>query len=376
MKIYLVGGAVRDLLLGRQAHDRDFVVEGATPEEFQAAFPKAIPVGKAFEVFLIDHEEYALLRDSDIHADLMARDLTINAMALDTAETGACCIIAHPNAIADLADLILRPASDTAFSTDPVRVFRAARFFAEFPTATPHISLHQLMHAAAQAHLLSTVASERVCAETRKALVTARPDRFFQLLADTACLSPWFAELVRSDTIPAGPPQYHDGSVFQHTLEVMRRLAGNPLQVWMGLCHDLGKTITPSACWPHHYRHDHYGIDLAQNLGKRLGMPNKYIQAGMTAAADHMRVGKYDTLRPGTRVDLLDRLHRKNCVDDMIALAKADHGHDVAGAMKRDLAVMLSIRLPEEARNKGLESGNRLRELRCEAVAQSMKTII
>ncbi len=371
MKIYLVGGSVRDLLLGRPAHDRDFVVEGATPEEFLKSFPNATPVGKSFEVFLIDHEEYALLRDSDIHTDLMARDLTINAMAFDVSDD-ICSIIAHPQAISDLANMILRPASETALSKDPLRVFRAARFFAELPTATAHPSLLTLMKQTAHENLLPHIAPERVSVETRKALATSRPDRFIELLNETDCLAPWFIELKGADTIPAGPPQHHKNSVLTHTYNVMRRLVGDPLRVWMGLCHDLGKTCTPSDKWPHHYGHDQTGAQLAQNLGKRLGMPNIFIQAGITAAADHMLVGKYDTLRPGTRVDLLDRLHRKNMVQHMIALAQADHMHDVQEEILRDLKAMLAVTLPEDARNMGPQSGLQLRNLRCESVSRAM----
>ena len=365
MRIYLVGGAVRDMLLGRERHDGDFVVVGATVEEFRRRFPRARAVGKSFPVFLLGRDQYALCRAGDIEADLLARDLTVNALALD--ESGE--ITAHPKALSDLRRRVLRPASERAFIVDPLRVFRAARFYAAWPEFTAHAELKEVMRRTARAGLLEGVAPERVGVETRKALAGPRPGRFLSLLSEAECLWPWFKEFAGSAQVPAGPAPYHTESLLGHTLLVMDRLAGSELGVWMGLCHDLGKGATPSEYYPHHYGHEKAGGPLAARLGKRLALPEKFIRAGAMAAEWHMKAGRYPELRPGTKVDLLMRLHAKGLVTEMFNLVYADQGTDFRTKVQRDLSVVLSVRLPEQDRDQGPASGEKLRLRRCQALA-------
>ncbi len=368
MKIHLVGGAVRDFLLGRPAADRDYLVIEATPGEFLAARKGAFMAGKAFPVALYKGAEYAWPRGGSLAEDLALRDLTINALAMRTCPLGPPYISAHPRALGDLRDRILRPASETALADDPARVFRAARFAAQFPDFSPHPSLLDQMRELAGSAALDGIAPERICAETRKALCAPKPGRFLELLAGTGCLAPWFRELAGADAIPAGPPKFHDKSVLGHTIQVMNALAGDELAVWMALCHDLGKTLTPAESLPRHIGHDKAGEAPAKSLGGRLRLPGRHIEAGALAARLHMKAGRYDELRPGSKTDLLTVLHARKLLERLFRLVAADHGRDYLDIARRDLLTVLSVRLGEKDRNLGAASGEKLRSLRAQAL--------
>ena len=395
MLICLVGGAVRDMLLGREVRDRDFLVLGATPGQFLRRFPHAFEVGKAFPVYLVDGEEFAFPRGdacpscccafggndllNELSADLAARDFTVNALALPLPDFPALpspaaawdMVTGLPTALDDLRERVLRPAGANSLTIDPLRVFRAARFAATLPGFTVHDELKDAMRETAARGLLDGLAAERVATELRKALNGPAPGNFIRLLGETGCLSPWFRELEGADAIPGGPPEFHDSSVLEHTARVMDKLAGQELPCWMALCHDLGKTVTPPDNYPHHYDHDVLGAPLALTLGRRLSLPTRHIRAGAAGAGEHMTATHYPTLRPGTRVDLLTRLHANQLTDELFEMVNADANHDHRAAARADLDTILAVRLPEEWRDKGEESGNRLRELRCMALCES-----
>lgn len=385
MRILLVGGAVRDLLLGLPPGDRDYLVLDATPKEFIRRFPRARLVGKAFPVFILDREEYAFPRGDSLEADLLARDFTINALALELPDhpavpdraDPALLHAAHPDSLADIASRTLRPASPAALSDDPLRTFRAARFLARFPDLSPHPSLLEAMRETARAGLLAGLAAERVGMELRKALRAPAPGRFLRLLDQAGCLAPWFAEMERAGAIPAGPAPHHAESVLEHTARVLDRLAGlapgEELPGWMGLVHDLGKTATPPEEWPRHIGHEHRGQALAESLGRRLALPERLVAAGRLAARLHMRAMRYDQLKPGTRVDLLNAAHAAGLTRELFLLARADHGSDRLPEARADLAALLAVRLPLAERDHGRESGLRLRELRSQAVAAAIQ---
>jgi tRNA nucleotidyltransferase (CCA-adding enzyme) len=387
MRILLAGGSVRDRLLGRPVRDRDFLVLDAGPQEFARRFPKAKPVGKAFPVFILDGEEYAFPRgdgagdpDGGLARDLRLRDFTVNALAQEEGPDGAVTLHAHPLALEDLRNRVLRPASERSIPDDPLRVFRAARFLAELPEFTAHPELMEALRAAAASGLLGQVTGDRVGAELRKALRVPRPGRFLELLDRAGCLSPWFVELERASSIPAGPAPFHHTHVLGHTMEVMDRVAalvaegnvpaqdqdsggsqgkapasdperpqpgeaqppgGRPdreLAVYLALAHDLGKTLTPESEWPRHIGHEKRGRALALALGERLRLPSAFIRAGEMAARWHMTAARYPELRPGTRVDLLLALHLAGLTREMFALARADHdsGPEVAPVVWRE----------------------------------------
>jgi tRNA nucleotidyltransferase (CCA-adding enzyme) len=389
MKLYVVGGAVRDLLLGRGESDRDYLVLEATPEEFLRRFPTATLVGKSFPVYLAHGSEYAWPRGATLEQDLAARDLTVNALAMpvepaDAANAAgdASRIVAHPQSFADLAARVLRPASPTAMADDPLRVFRAARFAAELPDFSPHPELIMQMRRCAVRGLLGQCIPERVGLETLAAMAAPAPGRFLEILDQADCLAPWFAPLDTARTIPAGPAPYHDRDLLGHTAAVMNQLAGDPLRVWMGLAHDLGKAATDRELLPKHHGHELRGTYIAKELGLRLKLPAKCIKAGQLASRLHMNAGRYLILRPGPRVDLLHAVHSAGLFEELFALVVADrhavsgedYGQTILAAARGDLETILAVHLLPEEQNLGAASGRRLRELRCLALAKKGET--
>jgi len=341
MEIHLVGGAVRDMLLGRPVTDRDYLVLNATKEMFLARYPTARLVGKSFPVFILDGSEYAWPRGATLEADLTLRDLTINALTLD--EQGA--LHAHPRALEDIRAKILRPCSPSSLHDDPVRVFRAARFAAQFSDFQASGELLEQMRAVGGARLLAGQAAERIGRETVKALSAPKPSRFLELLRLTGCLPPWFTEVLD-----------HDGEVFGHTLEIMDRLAAqaaaaDPLLVWMGLTHGLA------------------AAERARELATRLRLPAAFREAGALATGEHMRLHAYARMRPSSRVDMLMRLEARRLTTRMFKLVAADIGDDLLPLARRDLRVIRAVTLPEDKRDQGEASGEILRQMRCEAVA-------
>lgn len=364
MKTYLVGGAVRDILLGRTPREHDIAFD-VSVANFLQANPSARKVGKRIDVYLIGNVEHRPVQGGDIRIDLSLRDFTINALALEADGT----LHAHPRALADLKARIIRPASPEALVADPVRVFRAARFAAQLPEMSLAKETLDAMHAVAVAGHLADIPCEQICRETLKALASPAPERYFMTLADGGCLLPWFAEVETLIGIPAGPPAYHAGNAFEHTLAIMRSLAGDAFDVWLGLCHDLGKGSTPVEILPRHLGHEQRGEEAATALGRRIGMSTRFIRAGALAARMHMKGGRYDTLRPHTRVDLLLALHRAGITRNFWNLVRADSGLDHASTAMAELETILAVKLPPSLRDKGAESGRLLRDRQCMALA-------
>lgn len=363
MELYLVGGAVRDLLLGRAPAELDYAFDGTTVD-FLKSHPDARQVGKSVQVCLWRGRECMPLRGQNLEADLLARDLTVNALALD----GRGILHAHPLALADLRAGLLRPASGTAFSDDPARIFRLARFAAQWPDWQVSDQAYAQMRALPRDNLLH-IPAERIGRELRKALAAPAPARFLEVLAAGETLAPWFGELEAARHIPAGPAPWHKNSVFGHSLRIMNQTAGNEVAVWMALCHDLGKIATDPQLLPHHYGHEQQGVPLALALAERLRMPSLFAKAGALAAAEHMKAGIFPRLRPGTRRDLLWRVHRIGLSKAFWQMADADSQSAVSVEAARQLQAMLNVRLPEADRNKGAHSAQKLRELQCRALA-------
>ncbi len=364
MELYLVGGAVRDMLLGRTPTELDFAFSGDL-EDFLSLHPDARRVGKSVHVCLWHGRECMPFRGAGPEEDLMARDLTINALALDKAGK----LYMHPQAVNDLQQRILRPASPTAFADDPTRIFRLARFAAYWPDWRIDKSAFEQMRALSYAER-AALPAERVGREVLKALAAPAPGRFFRVLAQGQSLAPWFSELEKADCIPAGPRQWHSNSVLGHSLRIMDTVAGDFLAVWMALCHDLGKILTDPALLPHHYGHEKNGVALSLELARRLRLSSRFAKAGVLAASEHMKGGMYTTLRPGTRRDLLWRVHTAGFDQSFWRLVDADSGSPISSTALAHLAVLLDVRLPKDWHNKGEASARKLRELHCQALAK------
>lgn len=363
MKIYRVGGSIRDELLGKPVKDQDFIVLDAGEAAFLKAFPNARRQGREKPVYRVGSDEYTLSDCVSIEEDFMERDLTINAMARD--EKGN--LYAHPKALEDLEQKILRPVRRENFLKDPLRVFRAARFAASLPDFKMDPALFDAMKHARP--YLAKPAAERVGREVLSALGAEKPSRFFRVLLEAKCLDPWLSELKRAAEVPAGPVPYHRGSLFDHLMDVVENLGGDDLLAWMGLCHDLGKLCTKEEDWPHHHGHDKAGETPIRALSQRLRLSKRFEEAGLAASRHHMTAGLYSKLRPGTRVDLLVNLHRQNLMEAIFRLVVADNGEDFMVCVQRDLKKILAVHLPEDHGLEGVEVGEKLRELRCMALA-------
>jgi tRNA nucleotidyltransferase (CCA-adding enzyme) len=326
MKTYLVGGAVRDALLGLAVSERDWVVVGAHPDELAALGYKA--VGRDFPVFLHPqtNEEYALARterktgpgyrgfvtrfgkEVTLEQDLERRDLTINAIAQDA--TGA--LIDPYDGQRDIAARVLRHVSD-AFIEDPVRVLRVARFAARFAplgfTVAPEtLSLMQRIAANGE---LDALVPERVWQETLKALATSRPQVFFAVLREAHALKVIFPEVDALFGVPQ-PAQWHpeiDTGV--HTLMVLEqaaRLSNDPIVRFAALTHDLGKGVTPKEHWPKHHGHEATSVKLLDELCARLRVPTNFRECAAGVARYHGHAHRALELRPATVLELLENL--------------------------------------------------------------------
>ncbi len=364
MKIYLVGGAVRDQVRGHKPVDLDFVAIGGDEGELRRQVPGLTRVGQGIPVFVRGSSQYTLSEYPSIEEDLCSRDLTINALARD--ESGE--IVAHPRALPDLRDKILRPVAPANFLADPLRAIRAARFAAVFPDFTVHAQLLDAMRGVTT-DALGQVSAERVGQEVLKACAASAPGNFLRVLQAGDKLAPWLAEFRDAHTIPAGPPPFHDASVLEHTARVMDRCAGDALGAWMALCHDLGKTVTASELLPHHHGHEAVGPDMAQSLARRLRLPNRHGAAGRLAARWHMAAGCYDGLKPSTRVRLLLALDKAGVVKSFFRMVAADQGGEQLERARRELDLIKSVRLPEKHRDQGPKSAEILLMLRCEALS-------
>jgi tRNA nucleotidyltransferase (CCA-adding enzyme) len=327
MRSYLVGGAVRDQLLGRAVVDRDYVVVGASPEEMVAAGFK--PVGADFPVFLHPQtkEEYALARTErksgrgyhgfTFHAgpevrledDLARRDLTINAMALD--ETGA--LVDPFGGARDLEKRVLRHVAP-AFAEDPVRVLRVARFAARFAplgfsVAPETLALMRGMAADGEiAHLVA----ERVFAETRRALEEPAPGAFLRVLHDAHALGVIFPELERLYGVPQRAefhPEVDTGVHMELVLDMAARLApGDALVGWCALVHDLGQGLTPAEELPRHVMHEKRGVAEVDALSARLKVPAEFAALGRLVCRHHLDVHRALELRATTMLELIEKL--------------------------------------------------------------------
>lgn len=318
-KTYCVGGAVRDGLLGLPVQDHDWVVVGATPEQMEALGYR--PVGKDFPVFLHPetHEEYALARterktalgykgfavyaapDVTLEQDLSRRDFTMNAIA--QAEDGT---LTDPyNGIADLRAGILRHVS-AAFSEDPVRILRAARFVARFGFSIAPETL-DLMRAMVANGEVDALVAERVWQELARGLMEKNPSKFITTLRDCGALKKILPEVDALFGVPQ-PPHYHpeiDCGI--HTMLVLDETAhqGYPLEVrFAALMHDLGKATTPKDILPRHIGHEARSVDLLRMLCDRLRVPGECRDLGLLVARYHGDVHRAKELRPDTIVRL------------------------------------------------------------------------
>lgn len=323
MQIFIVGGAVRDELLGRPSADRDYVVVGATPEAMLAKGFR--PVGKDFPVFLHpqSHEEYALARterksgrgyhgftfhaapDVTLEADLARRDLTINAMA--KADDGS--IIDPFAGQQDLQNKILRHVGP-AFAEDPVRILRIARFAARFADFTIAPETAALMRQMVVDGEVDHLVAERVWQELAKGLMESRPSRMFEVLRECGALARLLPEVDALFGVPQRADYHPEIDAGIHTLMVIDQAArrGFPLTVrFAGLTHDLGKATTPADILPRHLGHEERSVHLVEQMTSRLRVPNECRDLALLMARYHGNVHRAAELRAATIVTLFEK---------------------------------------------------------------------
>ena len=356
MRTYLVGGAVRDKLLGRRVIDHDHVVVGARPEDMLALGYR--PVGKDFPVFLHPQtsEEYALARterktgrgyhgfafhadpDVTLEQDLARRDLTINAIAED--EQGR--LVDPYGGARDIEQRVLRHVSP-AFVEDPVRLLRVARFAARFAplgftvAAETMALLQQMVRNGEVDHLVP----ERVWAETRKALGEAQPSAFLRVLREAGALAVLFPEIDALYGIPQRAefhPEIDTGIHVEMVLDAAATLApGNDLIGFCALVHDLGKALTPREELPRHVGHEHRGVQPLRALAARLKVPTDYAELAELVCREHLNAHRAFELKPATVLKLLtalDALRRPERLQIFLTACMADkrgrlgHEHD------------------------------------------------
>ncbi|KRG59172.1 multifunctional CCA addition/repair protein [Stenotrophomonas nitritireducens] len=327
MKIYLVGGAVRDSLLGLEAGDRDWVVVGATQQEMEAQGFKA--VGRDFPVFLHPRtgEEHALARterksgrgyrgfvvDADpsvtLEQDLQRRDFTLNAIARDE-ESGD--LVDPWGGMRDIQARVLRHVGP-AFVEDPLRVLRAARFMARFAplgfTLAPETA--DLMRRIAASGELGALVPERIWQELRKALRSPRPSAFLRTLHDTGALASILPEVEALYGVPQRAefhPEVDTGVHQEMVSDMAARLApGDDLVGFAALTHDLGKALTPADQLPRHVMHEQRGLKPLAALCERLKIPADHRQLAEAVCREHLNVHRIDELRDATVLELIQR---------------------------------------------------------------------
>ena len=331
MKVYLVGGAVRDQLLGLPVKDRDWIVVGADPATLLSLGYQQ--VGKDFPVFLNPKtkEEYALARTErkagagytgficdfsptiTLEQDLIRRDLTINAMA--QSEDGE--IIDPYGGKQDLENRMLRHISP-AFSEDPLRVLRVARFAARYHSLGFKIASETLalMAELAQSGELQHLTAERVWLETEKALNEKNPEIYFETLHKTGALSVLFPEIDALYGVPNPVKHHPEVDSFIHTMLVLKQAVNltenNPILNksavrFAAICHDLGKALTPQNILPHHYGHEQAGIKPTKSLCKRLKVPSYFQELAELTCEFHTHIHKAFELRAETVITLFNR---------------------------------------------------------------------
>jgi len=327
MKIYMVGGAVRDRLLQRPVHDTDWVVVGASPEDMTAR--GFTPVGRDFPVFLHPetHEEYALARterksgrgyrgfvvhtapDVTLEEDLARRDLTINAIAAPAGWTGTEDVFDPYHGQADLQARVLRHVTE-AFREDPVRILRVARFAARFTDFHVAPETLQLMREMVDAGEADHLVPERVWQEISRGLMEARPSRMFEVLRACGALRVLLPELDRLWGVPQRA-EYHpevDSGVHAMLVLDMAAQLQSPLSVRFAcLCHDFGKGTTPAEMLPRHIGHEQRSARLLQGVCARWRVPNDCKELADVVAREHGNIHRSGELNAAAVLRLLER---------------------------------------------------------------------
>jgi tRNA nucleotidyltransferase (CCA-adding enzyme) len=345
MQTYLVGGAVRDKLLGLETKDRDWVVVGAAPQEMLDLGYQQ--VGQDFPVFLDpeSHDEYALARterktgpgykgfainsspEVTLEEDLLRRDLTINAIAMD--ENGS--LIDPFGGQFDIEDRVLRHVSG-AFVEDPLRVLRVARFAARFAHLGFRVAneTRDLMRSICHSGELDHLVPERIWKELELALTSQTPSVFIEVLQECYALAAILPEVNNLFGVPQ-PEKYHPeidtGLHILLCLEQARKLSDDSVVLYATLVHDVGKGLTDPDQWPSHVGHEAAGLSLLNQIESRLRVPKEHAQLSRLVCEHHTKLHRVKELKPATVLKLLESLdafRRPERLDKFLLACEAD----------------------------------------------------
>lgn len=399
MQIYLVGGAVRDSLLGLPVQDRDWVVVGADAERMAALGYRA--VGKDFPVFLHpdSHEEYALARterktgkgyagfsfhaapDVSLEQDLLRRDLTINAMAQSSDGT----LIDPYGGAADLRAKILRHVSP-AFAEDPVRILRTARFAARYGFAIAPETMALMRQMVANGEVEALVA-ERIWQEWAKGLMEREPRRMIEVLRECGALRIIAPEIDALFGVPQRADHHPEIDTGEHTLLVLQRAAALQLSLperYAALLHDLGKALTPADVLPHHIGHDHAGIAPVRALNQRWRVPKACAELAELVCRYHIRIHAVGAVkRPQALLTLLqecDAFRRPERFHALLNVCQADAQgrlgrHDAAYPQKAHWQNLLAA--AQQADTKAIAAAHHAQPQQiAQAIAQARTALI
>ncbi len=361
MQTYLVGGAVRDALMGLPVQDRDWVVVGSSPQAMLDAGYK--PVGRDFPVFLHPHtrEEYALARTErktgpghrgfmvqadasvTLEQDLGRRDLTLNAMAVaatDVRPDGSfdpASVVDPFGGVADLRACTLRHCTD-AFREDPVRILRLARFAARFADFQTDPATAALMREMVSAGEVAALVPERVWAELATGLMEAHPERMVDVLRTCGALQVLLPEVDALWGVPQSAEHHPEIDTGVHLMMVLQQAAAvaAPLDVrWACLMHDLGKATTPPALLPRHIGHEARSVQLLRRIGQRLRVPLACTELAEVVAREHGHINRSETLGAGALLRLLERCDALRKPERFAAVLQAS-ACDARGRLNRD----------------------------------------
>ncbi|AYM98849.1 multifunctional CCA addition/repair protein [Acidovorax sp. 1608163] len=411
MQIYMVGGAVRDKLLGRPVNDHDWVVVGATPEQMLEL--GYLPVGRDFPVFLHPQtrEEYALARterksgrgyrgfvvqsspDVTLAEDLSRRDLTINSIAASAYSSSASELFDPYHGVQDLQAKVLRHVTD-AFREDPVRILRVARFAARYHDFTVAPETLQLMREMVAEGEVDHLVPERVWQELARGLMEDKPSRMFEVLRACGALQVLLPEVACLWGVPQPPlhhPEVDTGVHLMMVLDMAARLQA-PLTVRFAcLAHDLGKGTTPADILPRHIGHEERSAELLQGVAERLRVPVDCRETAEVVAREHGHIHRSGDLGAGPLVRLLERcdaIRKPGRFAEVLLACECDArgrlGFDEAAYPQRPrlLAVLAAVQsvitreIAAKAAAKGVtgpQVGDLIHQARVEAVAQWLR---
>jgi tRNA nucleotidyltransferase (CCA-adding enzyme) len=345
-RIFLVGGGVRDILLGREHTDIDLAAS-LTTEEFTASGFHLVQ-GKSTAAIWHSHfagigtiEVTPLTDATDLTDDLRQRDFTVNAMAMTLAGD----IIDPLDGQADIKHKRLSPCSRQTFSDDPLRIFRAFRLAADDWHMTAEC--RELLRERNWDRDLSAIPVERFSREMLKALEKQEPERFFKLMLEMGFGQEYLPELFRMPLIPAGPVIHHpEGDLFTHSCQVLQRVSkvcDDPLTRFCALFHDLGKLATSPALYPRHHGHDQAGFGMALEFCQRLRLPAQYGKALAWVSMLHGTFNLWDQLRDATKLRVADQAIKAGIVDVLPIVAAADKAGGSEPAEWRAVVVVAGI---------------------------------